>query len=442
MKRTGAKNSAEAPGGTEAHRLEIDSLAYGGDGVARWDGRVAFVPGALPGDVVSAHIAQDKGTYLRAALDRVEEPSPDRIEPFCPLADRCGGCQWQELSYPAQLRWKHAIVEESLRRLGGFADIPVGECLPSPVERGWRTVARFPSAVEGGRFVMGYFGRRSHRIVDVPSCPVASDRVNRIAEAVRGLPGIERAYVREVTVRASWNHPSALVSLLVGRHTDLRSLAAALIDSGAGVDGVALWIGDSIETARRLKTFGASHRFEKVNSRAFRIDERSFFQVNIPQAERLAALAADALRMGEGTVLTDGYGGVGLFSLGCAPDTTDVRLFDTAEWAVDDASHNARELGFGRFAGHAGGAKEAVEAFGPSGRLVIDPPRTGLGLAAVEAAVRFGAERIAYVSCNPTTLARDLRLFAERGYTVVRATPVDMFPHTYHIETVAELERG
>ncbi len=207
MKRTGAKNSAEAPGGTEAHRLEIDSLAYGGDGVARWDGRVAFVPGALPGDVVSAHIAQDKGTYLRAALDRVEEPSPDRIEPFCPLADRCGGCQWQELSYPAQLRWKHAIVEESLRRLGGFADIPVGECLPSPVERGWRTVPGSPLRSRRP-FRDGIFRAQepSHR-----GCTLLSgrtDRVNRIAEAVRGLPGIERANVREVTVRASWNHPS------------------------------------------------------------------------------------------------------------------------------------------------------------------------------------------------------------------------------------------
>lgn len=441
MKRPVVEHGAHKSSGADVQRLAVDSLAYGGDGVARWDGRVVFIPGALPGDMVTARIAQDKGTYLRAALDRVEEPSPDRVEPFCPLADRCGGCQWQELSYPAQLRWKRAIVEESLRRLGGFSDIPVGECVPSAAERGWRTIARFPTAVVDGRFMMGYYGRRSHNIVDVPSCPLASDRVNRIAAAVRGLPGIERAQVREVTVRASWNHPSALVSLLVGRHTDIRPLATALLDSDAGVGGVALWIGDSAETARHLKTFGESHRFETVNGRTFRIEERSFFQVNIPQAERLVALAADTLHLDEGTTLTDGYGGVGLFSLGCAPETTDISLFDTSEWAVADAVHNARELGFDRFSSCIGGAKEVFEAFGPSDRLVIDPPRTGLGLKAVEAAVRFGAERIAYVSCNPSTLARDLRLFAERGYAVVRATPVDMFPHTYHIECVVSMER-
>jgi len=371
----------------------------------------------------------------------VDSASEERVKPFCPLADRCGGCQWQELSYPAQLRWKRAIVEESLRRIGGFGDIPVAECAPSVPERGWRTVARFPAAVENGRFVMGYYGRRSHRIVDVPSCPLATDRVNRIGEAVRALPGIERANITEVTIRASQNHPSALVSFCTSRHTDIRPLVSPLLDSGTGVDGVALWAGESFETARRLKVFGSPYRFEKVNNRLFRIEERSFFQVNIPQAERLLSLAADALRLESDSTLTDGYGGVGLFSLGCAPLTADIRLFDTAEWAVDDAGYNAGESGFTRFRGFTGGMKEAFDSFGPSGRLVIDPPRTGLGLKAVEGAVRFGADRIGYVSCNPTTLARDLKLFSERGYMVLHASPVDMFPHTYHIETVAELQR-
>jgi 23S rRNA (uracil1939-C5)-methyltransferase len=422
--------------------LFIEALAYCGDGVARHEGRVVFVPDALPGDTARVRIVQDKGSYLRGEVLERCDPSSDRVEPFCPLADRCGGCQWQELAYPVQLRWKRGIVEESLRRIGGFKDARVEECLPSPVDRGWRTVARFPAATVNGRFTMGYYERRSHRIVDVVSCPLASDRVNRIGEAVRGLEGIERADVREITIRASWNHPSALVSVLLGRRADMRACADALLGSGEGIEGVSLWHEDAHTGLRRLRVFGSPYRTESVNGRTFRIEERSFFQVNIPQAERLVRLAGEMLRLENGIALVDGYGGVGLFSLGFAPTTAEVRLFDIAEWAVDDAAHNARALGFARFAVHTGDAKTALAALGAAGRLILDPPRTGLGLTAVEAICRFDAPRIVYVSCNPTTLARDLRAFAEREYRVARVTPVDMFPHTYHIETVAELFRG
>jgi 23S rRNA (uracil1939-C5)-methyltransferase len=420
----------------------VEALAYGGDGVARFEGRVVFVPGALPGDTVRVRIAQDKGSYLRGDLIGILEASPDRVEPFCPLADRCGGCQWQNLQYPAQLRWKRAIVEESLRRIGGIADALVEDCLPSPQDRGWRTVARFPAATVNGRFTMGYYGRRSRRIVDVDSCPLASGRVNRIAQMVRLLPGIERMDVREVTIRASWNRQSALVNVLLGRRADMRAYADALLGSGEGIEGVSLWLEDAHAGSRRLRVFGSPHRSETVNGRIFRIEERSFFQVNIPQAECLVGLAGETLRLGDGMTLVDSYGGVGLFSLGFAPPATDVRLFDAAEWAVEDAVHNARALGFERFTAHRGGAKTACEALGPADRLILDPPRTGLGLTAVEAICRFDSPRIVYVSCNPTTLARDLLFFSDRGYVLRRVVPVDMFPHTYHIETVAELISG
>lgn len=441
-RRAGRPAQSTRRGASESPVLRVEALAYGGDGVARFEERVVFIPDALPGDTVRARIVLDKGSYLRGVLLDLLEPSPDRVEPFCSLADRCGGCQWQKLAYPAQLRWKRAIAEESLRRIGGFRDIQVEECIPSPVERGWRTVARFPSAAVDGRFTMGYFERRSRRIVDMVSCPLAADRVNRIAESVRGLPGVGRMDIREVTIRASWNHSSALVSILLGRREDMRVCVDALTGSDWGIEGVSLWHEDAPGELRRLRVFGSPYRFEMVNGRTFRIEERSFFQINIPQAERLVRLAGEALRLEDGKTLVDGYGGVGLFSLGSASPATEVKLFDTAEWAVGDAAYNARVLGFERFASHTGAAGTAFGEFGGAGCLIIDPPRAGLGLAAVKEACLFGAERIAYVSCNPTTLARDLRSFTDRGYRVARVTPVDMFPHTFHIEAVAELIRG
>jgi 23S rRNA (uracil1939-C5)-methyltransferase len=401
---------------------------------------VVFIPDSLPGDVVSVRIVQDKGTYLRGELLEVREPSPDRAAPFCPFAERCGGCQWQELAYPAQLRWKRSIVEESLRRLGRIEDVPVEECRPSPEERGYRTVVRFPARRTAAGLVMGYFERRSHRIVNLATCPLSGERVNHIASSIRTFPEITRLDLREVTIRAGRNHPSALMSFLVGHPARFGELAERLLREIEGLGGVSFWGQTAPGQSRRMQVYGLPYRYETVGGKTFRIEERSFFQINIPQTENLVTLAGEMTGHRENMKLVDGYGGVGLFSLSIAHPDSPVHLFDHVRWAVDDAVYNAGEMGFTRFTGFAGDASEAFAGGGEADRLIVDPPRTGLGLNAVKEMCRFNAERIVYVSCNPTTLARDLRYFIEQGYAVRRIVPVDMFPHTYHIETVAELE--
>lgn len=430
---------------TDVATLTIESLAYGGDGVAHIEGRVIFIPDALPGDVVRVRVAQDKGTYLRGALVEVVDPSPDRVDSLCPLADRCGGCQWQRLAYPAQLHWKRAIVEESLRRLGHIEDAAVEQCLSSPVQTGYRTVVRFPSRNTDTGLAMGYFERRTHHAVDVGSCPLTGERANRIAAQIRKMKSLKDLDIREVTIRAGHNHPSALVSFLLGRNGRFDEAAEQMLADVEGLEGVSFWRENPGGKTRRLRAYGSQYRFETVLGRTFRIEERSFFQANIPQAENLVRLVGEMTGAGEGQRIVDGYGGVGLFSLSVSPVDSEVYLFDLAEGSVEDAVYNASAMGFGRFTALSGDAKDAFagagEAVGPADRLIVDPPRTGLGLTSVEEMCRFRAERIVYVSCNPTTLARDLRYFIERGYAVRRVVPVDMFPHTYHIETVAELEK-
>jgi len=417
-------------------RLTIDSLAYGGDGIGRLDNRIIFIPGALPGDVARVKVIQDKGTYLRGELLDVLEPSPDRVDFFCPHAERCGGCQWQELAYPAQLRWKRIILEESLRRIGRIEDVPVEECIPSPLRKGCRTIARFPVKQTASGPVMGYFGRRSHRIVNLDSCPLSTERVNIIAAQIRSNPQIRRLDVREATIRAGYNHSSALVSLLTGAPARFESLAEGMLNDIENLAGVSFWRETGPGQSRRIKTHGIPHRYETVLGRTFRIEEQSFFQINIPQTENLVRLAANMIKLEAGQRLVDGYGGVGLFALNIASAKNPVLLFDYSLPAVEDAVYNARAMGFQDFTAFAGNAAEAFAGAGEAPRLIVDPPRTGLGLAAVEEMSRFRAERIVYVSCNPTTLARDLRYLIERGYAVRRVVPVDMFPHTYHMETV------
>ncbi len=327
--------------------LTVESLAYGGDGVAHIEGRVIFIPEALPGDIVRVRVAQDKGTYLRGALVEILTPSPDRVTTICPQADRCGGCQWMGLAYPAQLLWKRAIVEESLRRIGHIEDITVEPCVPSVENLGYRTVSRFPARhTPGGALEMGYFARRTHHIVDVGDCPLSTERTNRIARSIRTLPGLKTLDIREVTIRAGYHHPSALVSFLLGRNGRFEEIAGRMTGAIEGLAGVCFWREDAPGQARRLRVHGSPFRYEVVGGKTFRIEERSFFQINIPQAENLVDIVREMIDLREGHTLVDGYGGVGLFSLSIASPDTPVCLFDLAGWSVEDAFHNAAEMGF------------------------------------------------------------------------------------------------
>jgi 23S rRNA (uracil1939-C5)-methyltransferase len=424
--------------------LTIESLAYGGDGITHLEGRVLFVPGTFPGDVVRVRAVQDKESYLRGELLEILVPSPDRVESKCRYSSQCGGCQWQELSYSAQLKWKRVIVEESLHRLGGIESIEVEPCIPSPVVTGYRTVARYPSRHTSSGLIMGYHERRSHRIVDIETCPMASEQINRIAESIRSISFPKSFELQEITIQASYNLPSALArfTLKTTNHVQISSFGERLLAEIEDLSGISFYCETSPSNYRHLLTLGTPYRYERVKEKIFRIEERSFFQINIPQAENLVNLAGDMLQYEAGKVLADCYGGVGLFSLSLAPGDAPIFLFDVSLWAVEDSRFNASKMGYTNFTGLVGDANKASLIVGQADLLIIDPPRTGLGLKAVEEMCRSKAERMVYISCNPTTLARDLKYFSQNGYAAKRIVPVDMFPQTYHIETVALLEKA
>jgi 23S rRNA (uracil1939-C5)-methyltransferase len=420
--------------------VSVTSLAYGGDAVGHIDGKVVFISGAVPGDELRVRIVQDKGSFLLGEIDEIVTPSPNRVEPFCPIASRCGGCQWQAVDYGEQLEWKRTIVRESLRRISDIGSVEVEPCIPSPSDRGYRTVARYPARVKTKGLEFGYYERKTHTITPVENCPVAAEKVNELASYLREFFGeiTPDLDITELTLQASVNEPSAIVGITTKSQHDLSGAADIMLKDIPWLEGVVHHNGHS----NKKQYYGKHVRHETVSGKKFRIRENSFFQINVGQAEKLTSLVADMLDVGEKDVVVDGFGGVGLFSLTAAGKENAVHLYDSSRPAVKDSTHNAKNMGFTSFSACKADTPTALELIGSADKLILDPPRQGLGPKIVTAACGFGARTIVYISCNPTTLARDLKSFIDAGYTVERVVPVDMFPHTYHIETVVKLVKA
>ncbi len=427
-----------------AETVTLESLAFGGDAVGHIDGKVIFVSGGVPGDVVRITVTGEKPGYSRGVVNEILTPSPQRVKPFCQYADRCGGCQWQQVSYTSQVTWKQRIAAESLRRIGGLDQVAVGDCIESPTSFGYRSVSRYPARRTDDGLEFGYYQPNSHTLVDIENCPVASLRVNDAAAFIRKTVNDchpEMPDLKEITIRASHNHPSTLVSFVTADSFDFTSIAEAMMAGIESLCGISIWQAAGGKNPRHVRTFGERWRYEHMSGRKFRIDERSFFQVHAVQAERLTGMIRDMTAAGPGRVVVDAFGGVGPLSMGAFPRDTPIRLFDTSRSAVRDSIENARENRFDDFTAKVSDAKAAFAALKHADVLLIDPPRPGLGKRIAESACSLGAEDVVYISCNPSTLARDLAVFVKNGYEIEHVIPVDMFPQTYHIETVVKLVR-
>ncbi len=420
--------------------VTVTSLAYGGDAVGHIDGKVVFIPGAVPGDELRVNVVKDKGSFFHGEIDKIVSPSPHRTEPFCPVAATCGGCQWQAVDDGTQRRWKETIVRESLLRISGTNACEVELCIPSPQDRGYRTVARYPAQVGEDGLEFGYYARKTHTITPIVDCPVASDPVNELASYLHEFfIGITpETDITELNLQVSRNETSALIGVTTKSELDLSGAAATMLADIPWLEGVVHRNGNPNKKAM----YGNPYRYETIGGIRFRIAENSFFQINAEMAETLASLVTEMLDVGEKDIVVDGYGGVGLFSLSVAGNKNTVHLYDTSRSAVKDSGLNASNLGLSSFSAIKADTQAALGQIGRADKLILDPPRQGLGPKTVEAACGFGAHTIVYVSCNPATLARDLKSFIAAGYTLERVVPLDMFPHTYHIETVVKLVKS
>jgi 23S rRNA (uracil1939-C5)-methyltransferase len=443
----------------EELELRVDSLAYGGSGVTRHDGFVVFVRGGVPGDDVRARVTKVKRGFAEGVVTEVVRPSSDRVAAPCPHFGVCGGCRFQDLAYEVQVTEKERQVRDALVRIGRFPDPPLEPIVPAASQYGYRNKLEysFTSTPEGVDLGFHRAGRWDE-VIGIDVCLLTTDVGNAIRVAVRdwareeGLEPYDQeagtGYLRHLVVREGRNTGQALVVLVTApgerfeagylvdvlrRLPEVRSIHWAINDTPAEQTNLPtklLWGEEAIE--------------EEILGLRFRVRPSAFLQTNTEMAERLYELAREYAALTGTENVYDLYCGTGTIGLALANRAASVWGLEISEEAVACAIENAELNGIGNasfFAGNVGQTIEELrEEAGEPDVVVVDPPRAGLAGKALRRTGALGASRIVYVSCNPTTLASDLQVLRdEYGYQLERCRPLDMFPHTPHVESVSTL---
>jgi 23S rRNA (uracil1939-C5)-methyltransferase len=442
--------------------LRIDSLAFGGNGVARLDGFVLFVRRGLPGDLVRARVTKVKRNHAEAVTVDVLESGPVRVEAPCAHYPACGGCRFQDLAYEAQIAEKESQVRDALQRIGGIAEPPLEPILPAESIFHYRNKLEYSFTQEDDGPTLGlHRAGRWDEVLPIERCWLTTDLGNAIRNAVRDWAREERlraydqttheGFLRHLVVREGRNTGQALVVLVTApgelpdvehfvdvlrRFPEVRSIHWAINDRPA-------------EVTRDLPTrllYGEDAIEEELCGLRFRVSPNAFLQTNTAMAEQLYGLVGEFAQLQGGETVYDLYCGTGTIGLTLAGKALTVWGVEASEEAVSCAIDNAALNAIGNaafFAGDVGRSLEDLHArSGDPDVVVVDPPRAGLSGRAVRQLGKLAPERIVYVSCNPSTLAGNVKeLTGEWGYRLERVRPVDMFPHTPHVEAVALLTR-
>jgi 23S rRNA (uracil1939-C5)-methyltransferase len=444
----------------EEYIAEVIGIGHEGEGVGRVNGFTLFIPGALPGERVRVRITGLRKQFGRAELVEVLAPSPDRIAPPCPVFSECGGCQLQHLRYEAQLLWKQRMVRDNLERIGRL-NVGEGGVVVHPVigmDDPWRyrNKVEVPIGEREGGLVGGFYASGTHEIVDADECLIRHEsgdevvrKVKEIAERL-GISAYDEAtgkgHLRHVIVKTGFRTGEIMVVLVTGGEElpQAERLAEEIVRAVPGVASVCRNInpgragavmGEKTEILR-----GRDRIYDAIGDIRFAISPRSFYQVNPRQTEILYTQALQYAGLtGEETVI-DAYCGVGTISLFLARKAKRVYGVELIPEAVEDARRNAELNGIRNAQFAVGRAEDVIPAWRKQGIvpdvIVVDPPRRGCDASLLETMIAMRPQRIVYVSCNPSTLARDLRVLEDGGFRTVEVQPVDMFPHTSHVECV------
>jgi 23S rRNA (uracil1939-C5)-methyltransferase len=399
-------------------QVDLTSLVYGGDAMGRLpDGRAVFVPYALPGEKVRVQLMEEKKGHARGNLVEVLLPSPERITPRCRHFSDCGGCHYQYLPYERQLEIKQSILREQLQRIANLSEAPVDPVVPSPNPWNYRNTLQFHLTADGK---IGFQAADSHRVVAISECHLPEEALNETWPQLEFEPlaGLERVELRQ-------GAGEELLLILEGDadqapefQTELR--LSAVYTSGGEMQLLA----------------GEEFIWMEVLDRAFKVSAGSFFQVNSRQAEVMIEHLLSILPLSPQASVLDLYCGVGLFSAFMAPRVNRCVGIEVSPWACDDFTINLDE--FDNVELYVGAAETVLPGLEfKADMVVMDPPRSGVDKIVLDEMVKMKPTLIAYVSCDPATLARDTRRLLSGGYQLERVTPFDMFPQTYHIESIS-----
>lgn len=450
----------------DAIRVSIDDLAFGGEGVGRVGGWVIFVRGGLPGDQLTVRLTEARARYGRGVIESVDVAAPHRVAAPCGYFGRCGGCRLQHLSYDAQLVFKEKQVRDCLERIGGLPAFELRPILPAPAAYGYRNKMEFTVAPSPSGPVLGlHEADRYDAIVDIERCLLQSDTMNALlAEArtdvrARGLSVYEASpagdasgLLRFVALREGRNTGEAMVNIVAAAPAvdTLVPVAERLRERVPATTSVVLNVNDTKSSVavghEEHLLLGRDTITETLGGVRFRISANSFFQTNTAQAERLFALVTAACDLGGAETVIDLYCGTGAISLRLASASRHVYGVELVTAAVEDAVRNAAANGIDNCTFLAGEVRDVLPDLVREGVradvVVADPPRAGFHPKALAALAAMAPARLVYVSCNPSTLARDIGELVRQGYALEWVQPVDMFPQTAHIEAVARLRRA
>ena len=430
--------------------VDIESLAYGGDGVGRLpDGRTVFVALSAPGDRVAIEVVEERDRFVRAKAAEVTRASGDRVDAPCRYFGLCGGCTWQHVSAAAQLEAKRRSVTDALTRIGRIeeaADL-VAPTLSAGPRYGYRNKIELVHDSSSSRPAIGFHRAHSDQVVRVEECLLLPKRHSKAPKALSGalryLAGDGDLGIRRVGLRCGANTRDVEIALWTEPGPFPRAAAARTLGQALQSTSLVRVLTKGPSKERRVSGVevlsGKGHWKERLGGFTFAVSAPSFFQVNTPAAEALVALVMDELAPDGSDRALDLYAGAGTFTLPLAAAAGEVVSIEAAGSAVRDLRRNLEaNASWSDVIG--GDAAREIAALGYFDVVVVDPPRSGLDAAVIAALASNRPRKLAYVSCDPTTLARDAARLIDEGYRLTSATPVDLFPQTYHVETVAFFE--
>lgn len=439
--------------------LEIEDFTNEGMGVGRLDGMVVFVPFAAPGDIMEVLIVKVNASYAYGKCLRLKRESQYRRKPECPVYGRCGGCRMMHMEYAFQLELKKKFIRDALTRLGGIESVPEIEMIGAEPELFYRNKMVYPVGTSKGRTVCGFYAGRSHDIVPLSGCSLGLRRDDKIISALLAymekyklVPYDEKSRkgsVRRLFIRRGRQSGETMViiSAACSRLASESELARAVLDADSSVTGVILNINKKATNlvlgGENRVLYGRGFIRDTLCGNEYEISPHSFYQINPAQTEILYNKALEYAGIQKTDTVMDIYCGIGTISLAAAPLAEKVIGIEIVPEAVTDAKRNALVNGISNADFFAGSAEEIVprliESGSAPGVVILDPPRKGSDAATLTAISAAAPRTIVYVSCNPATLARDVKFLQENGYALEKVTGVDMFPETVHVETVCQL---
>ena len=445
----------------QIEEAEITAMSSDGNGIAKIDGMVVFVPYTAVGDKLRVKIVKVQKNYCFGIIDQLVEPSPDRVENHCPVYQKCGGCSFRHISYAAELRHKAQFVEDNLRRLGGLQPVML-PITPSPLVQGYRNKAQYPIRQHDGRIEAGFFAKRSHRVISCASCDLQPGYFEDILEYTKqfleqhGIPAYDeqtgKGKVRHLYLRYGEVSGQVMVCLVLNseRMPHQQEYVQGLLKICPQVTSVVLNINrekDNVILGQKCVTIYGSDTIEDTLCGVrFELSPLSFYQVNRQAAQKLYELAAEMADFRGDELLVDLYCGAGTIGLSMASKVRELIGVEIVPDAVENARANARRCGVENARFICADAKEAATQLAAEHLhpdvIVVDPPRKGCDAQVLQAIAQMAPERLVMVSCNSASLARDCKELTALGYHLEKAAPIDLFPRTTHVETVVLLSKG